>query len=135
MFSSVNYACASLYQATQLNTAMKDLLTFMEKLDTFVKKLNDVSSDDKKDAVAELRAQARTSLHTLREQISTQYDGLSKMKIDSDVKLIDLGKPPNQGKLQDLLVAAKKAIAWSTIERKHRGLLKKPKAKKENDLQ
>ncbi|CAE7350790.1 unnamed protein product, partial [Symbiodinium microadriaticum] len=112
--------------ATQLNTAMKDLLTFMEKLDTFVKKLNDVSSDDKKDAVAELRAQ---------EQISTQYDGLSKMKIDSDVKLIDLGKPPNQGKLQDLLVAAKKAIAWSTIERKHRGLLKKPKAKKENDLQ
>ncbi|CAE7361205.1 unnamed protein product, partial [Symbiodinium sp. KB8] len=128
---SVNYACASLYQATQLNTAMKDLLTFMEKLDTFVKKLNDVSSDDKKDAVAELRAQ---------EQISTQYDGLSKMKIDSDVKLIDLGKPPplcmlNQGKLQDLLVAAKKAIAWSTIERKHRGLLKKPKAKKENDLQ
>ena len=37
---------------------------------------------------------ARTSLNNLREQISSQYDGLSKMKIDSDVKLIDLGKDP-----------------------------------------
>ena len=73
MFSSVNYACASLYQATQLNTAMKDLLTFMEKLDTFVKKLNDVSSDDKKDAVAELRAQLLKETHrTNMEQFLLQ---------------------------------------------------------------
>ena len=54
VFSS---ACASLHQASQLNTAMKDLLTFMEKIDAFMKKLGEVAADDKKEAVTEHWAQ------------------------------------------------------------------------------